>query len=122
MAEAEAIAFAELYEIQATAKYVVDNNMTRVGLQFPDELLGDSARVAAELRLACSRRHSSSSRPPPKMFVMADSTYGSCCVDEVAAAHVGAEGVIHYGRACLTRTSRVRVRYVYGRAPLDVDH
>ena len=26
----------------------------------------------------------------------------SCCVDEVAADHVSADAIIHYGTACLT--------------------
>lgn len=26
----------------------------------------------------------------------------SCCVDEVAADHVNADGIIHFGTACLT--------------------
>lgn len=37
-----------------------------------------------------------------KLYVMADTTYGSCCVDEVGAAHVNAECVIHYGHTCLS--------------------
>lgn len=37
-----------------------------------------------------------------KLFVMADTTYGNCCVDEVGAAHANADCVIHYGHACLS--------------------
>lgn len=33
---------------------------------------------------------------------MADTTYGSCCVDEVGASHIGADCVIHYGHTCLS--------------------
>lgn len=36
------------------------------------------------------------------LFVMADTAYGSCCVDEVGASHVGADCVVHYGHACLS--------------------
>ena len=36
------------------------------------------------------------------LFVMADSTYGSCCVDEVGASHINADCVIHYGHTCLS--------------------
>lgn len=39
---------------------------------------------------------------PVRIFVLADTTYGSCCVDEVAAAHVDAQCVVHFGRACLS--------------------
>ena len=27
----------------------------------------------------------------------------SCCIDEVAAEHVNADLIIHYGRACLSQ-------------------
>ncbi|GKG44464.1 2-(3-amino-3-carboxypropyl)histidine synthase subunit 2, partial [Tanacetum coccineum] len=36
------------------------------------------------------------------LYVMADTTYGSCCVDEVGASHINAECVIHYGHTCLS--------------------
>ena len=36
-------------------------------------------------------------------YILADTTYGSCCVDEVAAEHVGADLIVHYGRTCLSR-------------------
>lgn len=35
-----------------------------------------------------------------------ESTYGlvkSCCVDEVAAQHVDADAIVHYGHACMSR-------------------
>ena len=44
----------------------------------------------------------------------------SCCVDEVAADHVGADCVIHFGHACLSPTSRLPVHYVFVDLPLDV--
>lgn len=36
------------------------------------------------------------------LFVMADTTYGSCCVDEVGASRISADCVIHYGHTCLS--------------------
>ncbi|GBG78301.1 hypothetical protein CBR_g26331 [Chara braunii] len=59
-------------------------------------------------------------RSEVQFFVMADTTFGHCCVDEVAASHVDAECVIHYGYACVSRTSRIPVRYVFGKRPIDV--
>ena len=52
---------------------------------------------------------------------MADTSYGSCCVDEVAAEHVGADGIVHIGRACLSRTSRLPVLYEFGARRIDLD-
>ncbi len=54
------------------------------------------------------------------MYVLADTTYGSCCVDEVAAAHVDAQCVVHFGHACLSRTSRLPVYYVFGNTCINV--
>jgi len=36
------------------------------------------------------------------VFILGDTSYGSCCVDEVAASHIEADGIIHFGRACLS--------------------
>ena len=56
-----------------------------------------------------------------KLTILADTSYGACCVDEVAAEHVDAEVVVHYGRACLSPTARLPVIYVFTAKPLDVD-
>jgi diphthamide biosynthesis protein 2 len=56
-----------------------------------------------------------------KLFILADTSYGACCVDEIAAEHVDADVVIHYGRSCLSPTARLPVIYVFTARPLDVD-
>ena len=56
-----------------------------------------------------------------KLYILADTSYGACCVDEVAAEHVDAEVVVHYGRACLSPTARLPVIYVFTTKPLDLD-
>lgn len=50
---------------------------------------------------------------------MGDTSYGECCVDEVAAEHVGADSVIHFGHTCLTPTRRLPVLQVF--TVLEVD-
>ncbi|CUA66667.1 Diphthamide biosynthesis protein 2 [Nematostella vectensis] [Rhizoctonia solani] len=40
--------------------------------------------------------------------------------DEVAAAHIDADVVVHYGHACLSPTSRLPVIYVFGKRPIDL--
>lgn len=47
----------------------------------------------------------------------------SCCVDEVAAQHVNADGIIHFGHACLTPTDdRLHKLYVFEKLPIDCQH
>lgn len=45
----------------------------------------------------------------------------SCCVDEVAAQHVNADLVVHYGHACLSPTARLPVIYVFPKRLLNVE-
>lgn len=57
-----------------------------------------------------------------ELYVLADTSYGSCCVDEVAAQHVDANAVVHYGHACMSQTSRLPVKYVFGKKPIVIPH
>ncbi|KAL4918920.1 hypothetical protein BDW62DRAFT_217369 [Aspergillus aurantiobrunneus] len=58
---------------------------------------------------------------PPKLYILADTSYGTCCVDEVAAEHVDADVVVHYGRSCLSPTARLPVIYVFTHKVLPLD-
>ncbi|KAJ2909907.1 Diphthamide biosynthesis protein 2 [Coemansia aciculifera] len=102
------------YEIEQTATVINNSNYQRVALQFPDHLLGHSTLVSAELQ----RRINNNS---VRLFILADTSYGSCCVDEVAADHYSADLIVHYGRTCLSLSSRIPVYYVFGREPVDID-
>ncbi|XP_037259938.1 2-(3-amino-3-carboxypropyl)histidine synthase subunit 2 [Falco rusticolus] len=100
------------YETDRAAAFVRDGGFRKVALQFPDELLADAAALAARMEEATGA----------EMYVLGDTTYGSCCVDEVAAEHVGAEAVLHYGPACLSPCRKLPVLHIFGRQPLDIGH
>lgn len=73
--------------------------------QFPDELLKYSTKVVSSLRnklLSLKASNASEVDEDVGLFVMADTTFGSCCVDEVGASHINADCVIHYGHTCLS--------------------
>jgi diphthamide biosynthesis protein 2 len=55
-----------------------------------------------------------------RLSILADTSYGACCVDEIAAEHVDAEVVVHYGRSCLSPTARLPVIYVFTSRRLDI--
>ncbi|KAI8365398.1 diphthamide biosynthesis protein 2 [Radiomyces spectabilis] len=101
-----------LYEIDRTVTGILQGDYKRVALQFPDELLADAAAVSAILR----------ERTGKEIFILADTSYGSCCVDEVAAEHVNSDLIVHYGRSCLSPPSRLPVLYVFGQKPMNLDH
>ena len=56
-----------------------------------------------------------------KLYILGDTSYGACCVDEIAAQHVDADVVVHYGRACLSPTARLPVIYVFTIQPLAIN-
>ncbi|KAI8474870.1 MAG: hypothetical protein J3K34DRAFT_517740 [Monoraphidium minutum] len=103
----------EAWGIGEVVSYVLDRGYRRVTLQFPDDMLGEAPAVAKALQQelsACS---------DAKVYVLADTTYNPLSVDEVAAQHVNADCVIHYGHASLTPVTRTPALCVLPRAPLD---
>lgn len=56
-----------------------------------------------------------------KVYILGDTVYGSCCVDEIAAEHINADGIIHFGHACLSPTSRLPVFHVLPRSKIDIE-
>ena len=152
------VELAQVYEIDRTAREIIDCQWKRIALQFPDPLLIDAPRVSKALSrrvftyqesqnkletgqyprdpqvseaqgLPSDGRGSAEHATTPassdlekvKIFILADTSYGACCVDEVAAEHGDADAVVHYGRACLSPTARLPVIYCYTKQPLSQD-
>ncbi|CAH3168330.1 unnamed protein product [Pocillopora meandrina] len=99
----------EFYEISRCTDVIKSLGFQKIALQFPDSLLTDSAAVSSLIEKFTGK----------KVFVLADTSYGSCCVDEVAAEHIEADLIIHYGRACLSQTRRLPVLHVFGKWPIN---
>lgn len=99
-----------LYQTPETCRFITSNQFKKVALQFPDELLPDAVRVSAEIE----------DKTKAKTYILGDTSYGSCCVDEVAAEHVGADCIVHYGSSCLSPCRRLPLLYVFGKRPIDV--
>ncbi|KAJ8774766.1 hypothetical protein K2173_017212 [Erythroxylum novogranatense] len=119
--------FDEIHDIDQAASFILSGNFTRVALQFPDELLKDSTRVVGalgrklkELRECNPVNGEIKDGKEIRLFIMADTTYGNCCVDEAGASHVDADCVIHYGHTCLSPTSKLPAFFVFGKASIDV--
>ncbi|KAL8709070.1 MAG: hypothetical protein Q9220_006091 [cf. Caloplaca sp. 1 TL-2023] len=118
-----------LYEIDRTVAEIKQGRWERIALQFPDQMLRDAPSVFERLtkRLAEPQsqleeeEQSDEDSRRPKVFILADTSYGGCCVDEIAAEHVDADVVVHYGRACLSPTVRLPVIHIFTTQPISVD-
>jgi diphthamide biosynthesis protein 2 len=139
------------YEIERTVKEIRAGRWKRIALQFPDHMLVDAPRVYEALSKGLEGARKRSNGVPPlraqdnktpeeklatdmgatsleededteeSLYILGDTSYGACCVDEVAAEHVDADVVVHYGRSCLSPPSRLPVIYVFTARPLDLD-
>ena len=57
--------------------------------------------------------------------IMADVTYGACCVDDFSAQALGCDLMVHYGHSCLVpvdKTSKIKMLYVFVDIKLDSLH
>jgi diphthamide biosynthesis protein 2 len=133
------------YEIERTVKEIKEGRWKRIALQFPDHMLGDAPRVYERLGRGLKGAKTVEGKSvegsveedinaklagvaisedkggEEKLFILGDTSYGACCVDEVAAEHVDADVVVHYGRSCLSPPSRLPVIYVFTARPLELD-
>ncbi|KAF5281697.1 hypothetical protein FQA39_LY17718 [Lamprigera yunnana] len=101
-----------MYEIDRCLEWIQKHNFTKVCLQFPDYLLPDSSEVATCLQLKLNQ----------PVYIMADTSYESCCVDYIAAAHVQADAIIHFGPVCFSKPSElIPCLYIYEKHVLDID-
>jgi len=98
-------------EIDKCTKFITSANFKTVCLQFPDSLLNYANFVSTELEQNTNL----------KCCVLADTSYGSCCVDEVAAEHMNADAIIHFGHSCLSPTEKLPILYVFGKSLLCLD-
>jgi diphthamide biosynthesis protein 2 len=135
----------EVYEVKRTAREIKQGGWRKIALQFPDGILRDASMVfdilGEELRRIdigeentqaknetleqsfndLKIKDTQRSRARHRLHILADTSYGACCVDEIAAEHVDAEVVVHYGRSCLSPTARLPVIYIFTSRPLESD-
>ncbi|KAI1262790.1 putative diphthamide synthesis protein-domain-containing protein [Xylariaceae sp. FL1019] len=113
----------KIYEISRTAAEIRARGWKRVALQFPDAMLADAPWVVEALNREIQQVQDGTEgeSPRPRFYILADTSYSACCVDEIAAEHADADSVVHYGRACLSPTSRLSVLHIFTRQNLDHD-
>jgi len=56
-----------------------------------------------------------------QVWILADTAYSPCCIDEVAAEHVLSDVVVHFGDACMNAIQKLPAVYVFGKPYLDIE-
>lgn len=100
------------FEVHKCVHRVRSSSARRVALQFPDGLLMYSLPLADILR---------SFAGADEVVVLAEPTYGACCIDDLAAAALSVDLLIHYGHSCLVPVSFSKVPTLYVFVDIKVD-
>ncbi|KAL3310355.1 hypothetical protein Ciccas_011081, partial [Cichlidogyrus casuarinus] len=99
----------ETFEIDRIIKWVKEGNFKTVGLQVPNELLPVSIKLYMLLSKATGTQFA----------ILGDTSFSSCCVDEIAGERLGIEAIVHFGKACLSEpVGRIPSIHVFGQLPL----
>ncbi|KAI3703546.1 hypothetical protein L1987_73699 [Smallanthus sonchifolius] len=102
------------FEIHKSVWRVRSTGAKRVALQFPEGLLMYSL-VISDIITAFA--------DVERCFVLGDVTYGACCVDDLSAAALDADLLIHYGHSCLVPVDNTVIPclYVFVDIKINVD-
>ncbi|VDO35377.1 unnamed protein product [Onchocerca flexuosa] len=110
----DSIKLKRFFNIDSTVSWINNNDYRKVALQFPDYLLSLSAGIATLLEKECDEN--------VKTYILADTTYRSCCVDFVAAEQCGADCIVHYGDSCMSETmNRLPTWFVFGDVNIELE-
>ena len=102
------------FEIYKSIHQIKLNDAKRVALQFPEGLLMFSLTISDILEEFTNA----------ETIVLADITYGACCIDDLAAKRLGCDFMIHYGHSCLipVDVTTVKTLYVFVDIKFDLKH
>jgi len=102
-------------EIPKTIWRIRRDGFKRVALQLPEGLTMFATTISDILEQFTG----------VETVIMADVTYGACCVDDFSAQALGCDFLVHYGHSCLVpvdRTSNIKMLYVFVDIKLDSLH
>ena len=103
------------FEVPKTIWRIKSLGCKRVALQLPEGLTMFATTLADIIE-----KHTGA-----EAVIMADVTYGACCVDDFSARALGCELMVHYGHSCLIpidQTSGIKMLYVFVDIKMDPAH
>ncbi|KAI1723323.1 putative diphthamide synthesis protein domain-containing protein [Ditylenchus destructor] len=103
----------EFFELDKVIRWINDNGYRRVALQLPDTYLAHAFQISQQLESAAASA---------KVYVLGDTSYRNCCIDDVAAEHANCDSLVHFGDACLSApSSRIPLLYIFCNFKFDFD-
>ena len=98
------------FEVHKSIHMIRQNQCQRVALQLPEGL--QMFAMALSTIFQQFAYYSDRSRKLDTV-VLADVTYGACCVDDFTAKALGCDLLIHYGHSCLVPVTKTTIKTLY---------
>ncbi|KAL1409879.1 Diphthamide biosynthesis protein 1 [Vanrija albida] len=102
------------FEIPKTIHHVRKEGVKTVALQMPEGLMMYGCAIADIVE------RFTGAQP----LLLADVTYGACCIDDFTAREMGAEMIVHYGHSCLIPVNQTSIKtlYIFVEIAIDTPH
>ncbi|ORY29650.1 putative diphthamide synthesis protein-domain-containing protein [Naematelia encephala] len=102
------------FEIHKTIHQIRRDGAQTVALQMPEGLMVYGCAIADIIE------RFTGALP----LLLADVTYGACCIDDYTARELGAEMIVHYGHSCLIPVNQTSIKtlYVFVEIAIDTPH
>ena len=103
------------FEIHKSIWRIRQTGSKRVALQMPEGLLLYATTISDIIEEFTDA----------EVLIMADVTYGACCVDDFTARALGTDLIIHYGHSCLVPVDTmgdIRMLYIFVDIQIDNIH
>nr|CAD2190217.1 unnamed protein product [Meloidogyne enterolobii] len=102
------------FELTKILEWVQINDYKRIALQFPQNLLSIAPEILLELEKCANDK---------QFFILADTSYRSCCLDLIAAEHANCDSIVHFGGACMTDLNgKIPSLYIFENTNIDFDN
>lgn len=88
------------FEIKKCLIRIIEDKVKLVALQLPEGLAMYACTISDILEKFGST----------EVIILADVTYGACCIDDFTAWKLGAQLLIHYGHSCLVPISATKIK------------
>ena len=98
------------FELERCCQFINQGEYKRVALQLPFDLL----------KFAVALTHELQSKTKSRVFIIADSPYHTCCIDEIQTEKLKCDSIIHFGISCFSRETSFPTLYIFNE--LDFDH
>jgi diphthamide biosynthesis protein 2 len=105
-----------LYELDRIEQAILSESYKRICFQFSEKYQSDGVWLIQTL----AKRLQATGYQEASLYILGDTSYGSCCIDFVGASHVHSDFIVHIGHACLARIGGITipVMYVFCEEPL----